>query len=119
MTSLINCDDIMNMSEYIPPKFEILDHSIEEDRQVNSIKFISGPYAGLVFSYGKVQFVEDEFSEELIMKFDYDVFEESHYMGDDIVTYLGDFLVMLLREQLRYNEVVYTGGTETKDTKYD
>lgn len=106
------------MDKYIPPKFEIIEHSLSEERRVNSIKFLSGPYRGLVFSYGKVEFIEDEFSEELVVKFTYDVHE--HVITDDyIVTYLGDFLVMMIREQLRDNELLYSGGVDTCDTRYE
>lgn len=89
--------------------------------QTYAIKFNDEPYAGLSFSFGRVEMAEDESSEELTMKFDYTIHAEPavSYAVTDLEPYLGDFLVELIAKQLEDQEIIYRGGTEAPRPKRD
>lgn len=103
---------------YTPPQHRILDQTTEDNRQVHAIEFLDGQYEGLIFSYGRVELLEDELADELKVKFEYDVHRNAYeiYEKDEtgLVPYLGDFLVALIGTQMEAEELIYAGGTDTK-----
>ena len=99
-------------------------HTIVESRNnegLSAIKLTDPPYAGIVFSYGKVQFPEDlAEDEDCQVSFDYDVYDDAgvEYNVDEFEKYIGDFLIELIMYQLSKNDIVYTGGIDDDNTDY-
>ena len=84
-----------------------------------AMKFLEGKYEGMIFSYGKVEFVEHGDEHAVSLKFDYDIHRKpSNYADTDEIDMaeveyvLGGFLMELIEEQLGKNELVFTGGTD-------
>jgi len=91
------------------------------DKGLSAIKLTDAPYAGIVFSYGKVQFPEDVLEEEkCVISFDYDVYDNAgiEYNVDEFEKYIGDFLIELIVHQLSNNDITYTGGIDDDNTDY-
>ena len=71
-----------------------------------AIKLISGPFADIVYKYGKVGFAPETEAVDgaLPMKFDYTVIE-NRIMADtdsqEFIDHIGDVLVVLLDENLK------------------
>lgn len=100
---------------YSPPRYSVLNQTSEDNRQVHAIEFLDGQYEGLVFSYGKVELIEDDVSDELRVKFEYDIHHAIENTDEsELIPYLGDFLVFLITSQLDSNELIYAGGTDTQ-----
>ena len=71
-----------------------------------AIKLISGPYAGIVYKYGKVGFApeSEKVDDMLPMKFDYTVMEnriDADTDSQEFINHIGDILVVLLDENLK------------------
>ena len=72
-----------------------------------ALKLISGPYASIVYKYGKVGFrPEEEKTPDgaLPMVFDYTIIENDINADTDsqeFINHIGDILVILLDEQLK------------------
>jgi hypothetical protein len=84
-----------------------------ENRKTGTValKLISGPYEGIIFSYGKVDFNEQD--DTCKMHFEYDVHENPMvYDQKEFENYLGDLLVFIIADQLQKNEIIYTGGID-------
>lgn len=77
-----------------------------------AIKLTDKPYEGIIFSYGRVSFDEQE--DNLKINFHYDIHDDAGYELDqkEFEQYLGDFLQELLRYGLENNEIIYTGGID-------
>ena len=71
-----------------------------------AIKLISGPFADIVYKYGKVGFApeSEKVGDKLPMKFDYTVIE-NRIMADtdsqEFINHIGDILVVLLDDNLK------------------
>ena len=73
------------------------------------IKLIDGPYAGIMYRYGRVNLIDEE--DALRVQFEYEIDDGSH--GDSkFVQYIGPILTELIEEGLFNNGIVYSGGTE-------
>jgi hypothetical protein len=102
----------------------LVGHVIVESRSdegLSAIKLTDDPYAGIVFSFGKVQFPEDLAEDENCqISFDYDVYDDAgvEYNVDEFEKYIGDFLIELIMYQLSKNDIVYTGGIDDDNTDY-
>jgi len=99
---------------------KIVQHEIIK-REINGImthliKFTESPYRDIMFSYGKVNLIENE-DESLTVKYEYDIYEEPKepYDKAELEIYLGDFLTHLIMEQLGSQELIYRNGTDGKD----
>lgn len=71
------------------------------------IKLNDGPYAGIVYRYGRVQFVEE--GEFLRIKFVYEL-QDGTTKDQEFADYIGPILVELIDQGLMKNSIVYTGG---------
>lgn len=85
----------------------------------DAIKLTSEPYSGIIYSYGKVEFVPDETNSTLHLKFEYDVLD---YVGKQFdlkifEQYIGDILTDLIHEGIAANSISYTGGVDENRTK--
>lgn len=92
-------------------EYELLDDDSNGQRLIH---LTSGPFKGIIYSYGKVQFIEE--GETLRLKFEYDL-EESYQIDEaEFKNYIGDILVELISEGLLKNEIIFTGGTDENRT---
>lgn len=71
------------------------------------IKLNDGPYVGIVYRYGRVQFIEE--GEFLRIKFEYEL-QDGTRKDDEFTNYIGPILVELIDKGLMKNSIVYTGG---------
>ena len=76
------------------------------------LKLTTGPYAGIIFSYGGVRF--DEQGDTCKLHFEYEVHEDEGvtYVTSELENYLGDLLQFIIVDQLQKNEITYTGGVD-------
>lgn len=73
------------------------------------IKLIDGPYAGIMYRYGRVNLIEED--DCLRIQFEYEIDDGSR--GDSqFVQYIGPILSELIEEGILKNNIVYTGGTD-------
>ena len=102
------------MSEHLakPPFVVLQSRKGEHDR----IKLTEGPYEGIIFSYGSVNFEED--GDNLKLKFEYEIHEAEgvSYVQSEFEQAIGQLLQLIIVEQLSKNEVVYTGGVDENRT---
>lgn len=85
--------------------------------KVTAIQFTSDPYCDIIFSYGKVDFVPqilENGEEHLVVKFDYEIHKEPKelYIKENLERDLGDFLMLLIAQQMEDGELIYSGGTD-------
>jgi len=76
------------------------------------IKLIEGPYAGIMYKYGRVQLIEED--EQLRVKFDYEL-DSGERMGQDFIQYIGPILIEMMDEGIAKNSITYTGGTDVEN----
>ena len=103
------------MKPKIPPFHKTSNPKLNEDyvfvekpgEDFTALKLISGPYADIVYKYGKVGFrPESEKTPDgaLPMVFDYTIIENEVGADTDsqeFINHIGDILVVLLDEQLK------------------
>jgi hypothetical protein len=80
---------------------------------IEALAFTEGAFAGIIFSYSKVQLLEDKKNDRLALKFDYDIIENplEEFDVEAFEQELGEHLSDLLREGVQKNSIIYTGGT--------
>lgn len=102
------------MSDYV---FRI-PHSIVENRQDGkkkyAIKLHENPYDGIIITYGRVSFDEDDENYILRIAFEYTIEEnnKNEYDMNVFEKYIGDLLQELIIFQLSNNNLVFSGGTD-------
>lgn len=86
---------------------------------VDAIKLTSEPYSGIIYTYGKVEFVPDEATSTLKIKFDYDILDYASKQFDLPIfeEYIGEILTDLIHEGIAENSISYTGGIDENRTK--
>lgn len=101
-----------NYSSDILRPHRMLEKNID-NQQIYAINFTDGDFTDIIFSYGKVEFIEDEENDKLITKFDYTVHEhKKKYNKKKFEKELGDFLIEMVMNGLMKNNLIYTGGTD-------
>lgn len=92
-----------------------LDH---KDSGVQALQLTEGIHAGIIFSYGKVEFEEDVENDTMKLHFDYEVHDDRgvQYEAEALEQELGDFLIELIEHGLEQNDLVYTGGVDENRT---
>ena len=85
--------------------------TLERNGQL-AIQLSEGPYSGIIVSYGKVDFEENEAKDHLKVKFEYDLHDDAGLDIDKqaLEKYLGDLLIEMVIFGIEQNELVYTGG---------
>lgn len=102
------------MSDHLAkPPFVVLEN---REGDLYRLKLTEPPYAGIIFSYGKVSF--DESDDHCKMNFEYEVHEDDGvtYIKEELEQYLGEMLQLIIIEQLQKNMVSYTGGVDENRT---
>lgn len=97
-------------------EYELLD---EDYNGSQLIKLTSNEYQGIIYSYGKVNLIEEDGL--LRVQFSYDLHEcDQELDREKFKNHIGDILIDILDSQLIKNEVVYTGGIdENRTTDFD
>lgn len=97
------------MSDHLArPPFVVVENRITGH---DAIKLTSGPYEGIIFSYGKVSF--DEQGDTCKLNFQYEVHENQiEYDKKEFEFYIGELLQFIMIDELQKNNITYTGGTE-------
>jgi hypothetical protein len=86
---------------------------------VDAIKLLDEPFSGIIISYGKVEFEEDDASDTLHLKFEYHIHDKASKQFTDMKPfekYLGELLQHLIHEGIRDNNLTYTGGIDENRT---
>jgi hypothetical protein len=86
---------------------------------VEAIKLLEHPYEGIIYSYGKVKFVEE--GDNLRIKFEYDIIEDADSIYDtkEFEQYIGDILQELIHLGIEKNNITYTGGIDDENRTGD
>jgi len=78
------------------------------------IKLTDGPYAGIVYKYGRVQLIEED--DSLRVRFEYEL-EDGSKLDSNFVQHIGPILTELIEHGLIKNSLVYTGGIDENRTE--
>lgn len=76
------------------------------------VQLVEGPYQGITYQYGRVQFFPDDVNDKLTVSFKYNIMEGSPDNVANFEQYIGAILYDLIEEQLGRNDVTYTGGVD-------
>ena len=84
-----------------------------------SLKIIDGPYRDVIYTYGKVQAVEDKETNTAKLKFDFKLDEVPEHIDKKNLeidgtfkNFMGDILVELLEEKRLHNDELTNGNTK-------
>jgi hypothetical protein len=93
--------------------FELLD---EDYNGKQLIKLTSNEYSGIIYTYGRVNLVEED--DLLRVQFEFDVHENpiGELDRQKFMNHIGQILTELINEQLLKNQVIYTGGIDENRT---
>lgn len=73
------------------------------------IKLIDGPYAGIMYRYGRVELVEE--GEQLRVRFEYEI-DDGSRKDANFIQYIGPILTELIEQGVLTNSITYTGGID-------
>ena len=82
---------------------------------VDAIKLTEGPFEGIMYTYGVVNFEEDEENDTLKMNFEYEILDnggKGFGNKEPFEQYIGDILQDLIHEGIAENSITYTGGVD-------
>lgn len=102
------------MSKY---NFSVLEN---KHNGMHAIKLTDGPFEGIIYTYGKVEFDEDESNDRVHLKFEYEVIDYANKGLTDMKpfeTYIGKILEELIHQGIQENNLTYTGGIDENRTK--
>ena len=87
---------------------------------LDAIKLTEHPFDGIIYTYGKVEFEENESADSLHIKFEYEILDNAGKFFTDkqpFEKYIGKILEELLHEGIANNDLTYTGGVDENRTK--
>jgi len=82
---------------------------------LQALKLTEEPFAGIIYTYGKVRFDEDEANDKLFIKFEYEILDEAGKGLSDkapFEKYIGDILTELVHRGVAEHSLIYTGGID-------
>jgi hypothetical protein len=82
---------------------------------MDAIKLLDDPFSGIIFTYGRVSFEEDEANDRLVLKFEYEILEKAGKDFSDnkpFENYIGELLQELIHQGIAENSLTYTGGID-------
>ena len=87
---------------------------------LQALQLTEGAFEGIIYTYGKVEFDEDEANDTVSLKFEYEILD----YGDKGLTdkapfeqYIGKILEELIHQGIANNDLTYTGGVDENRTK--
>ena len=87
---------------------------------LQALQLTEGAFEGIIYTYGKVEFEEDEANDTIHLKFDYDILDYADKGLTDkapFEKYIGKILEELIHEGVANNDLTYTGGVDENRTK--
>jgi hypothetical protein len=99
------------------PRYVVLD---SKQDGLQAIKLTEGAFEGIIYTYGKVEFDENETTDNIHLRFEYDIIEQNDKSLTDkapFEQYIGDILQELIYEGIERNNLTYTGGVDENRTK--
>jgi hypothetical protein len=82
---------------------------------LQAIKLTEGAFSGIMYTYGKVSFDEDEVNDKVHLRFDYEILHQNKnnlFDKTSFEQYIGDILQELIHEGIEQNNLTYTGGVD-------
>lgn len=82
---------------------------------LQAIKLTEEPFSGIIYTYGQVNFDEDEINDKVFIRFEYEILD---YAGKVLTStepfekYIGDILTELIHRGIAENSLTYTGGVD-------
>jgi hypothetical protein len=92
-------------------------YSVVENRNTgfDAIKLLDEPFAGIIYSYGKVSFEEDDANDKLTINFDYEILDTASKEFGSMEPFekcIGEILQELIHHGIAENSLTYTGGID-------
>ena len=87
---------------------------------LDAIKLTEEPFSGIIYTYGKVGFEEDEANSTIHLKFEYEILDYNQKHLTDkkpFENYIGKILEDLIHEGIAENNLTYTGGVDENRNK--
>ena len=87
---------------------------------MQAIKLLADPFSGIIYTYGKIEFEEDDENDTLHLKFEYEIHD---YAGkglgnkEPFEAYIGRLLEEMIHEGIEQNNLTYTGGVDENRTE--
>lgn len=88
---------------------------VRENDGLQEIELTEGKFSGIVYTYGKVEFVEDDVADQATISFEYNIVNLNNNEIEEpkeFETYIGKILEDLIRFGLEKNSITYTGGVD-------
>lgn len=85
--------------------YEVIDYYNKDGDQVIAIEITSGKYINTVFSFGEVEFPDEN---EPMLSFNYDLHEGT--IDDELQIVMGDILVELIEKSIEDRDTIFHGG---------
>lgn len=98
------------------PKFVTVEN---RKNGMDAIKLLEEPFSGIIYSYGRVSFEEDEANDRLKMSFEYEIHDKNGKEFTDFKPfekYIGDLLQEMIHQGIAENSLTYTGGVDENRT---
>lgn len=89
---------------------------------MDAIKLLDEPFSGIIYSYGRVSFEEDEVNDALHLSFEYEIHDKNFKEFSDtkpFETYIGDILQELIHQGIEKNSLTYMGGIDDENRTGD
>lgn len=84
----------------------------QTDDGLEKIKFTNNEFSDIIFSLGRVKFIEGDDGEPRL-SFHYDVYEGDSAIDKDRFEHtIAEFIIQKIEEGLKDNNLVYTGGVD-------
>jgi hypothetical protein len=89
-------------------------HKTLERNGITALQLTTGPFSGIIFSYGGVSFEENKEKDHLKVHFDYEIHdgEPENFDKAAFEKELGDFIIELTIYGLQQQSLVYKGGVD-------
>jgi hypothetical protein len=87
---------------------------------LQALQLTEGAFEGIIYTYGKVEFDEDEANDTVNLKFEYEILDYADKGLTDKVPfeqYIGKILEELIHQGIANNDLTYTGGVDENRTK--
>lgn len=87
---------------------------------MHAIKLTGVPFDGIIYTYGKVSFDEDEANDTIRLAFEYEIIDNANKGMTDMKpfeTYIGKILEELIHQGIKENNLSYTGGIDENRTE--